>query len=109
MNKIPRPFKQQIKGDYGTLLLAHLPSGKWTVIWHAAIQINDLFEATMTEDNQWFENQVVFSAPKQHATKLEALTEIVGCLEQEFSENTWGGDDNLKRAKAALRRETQRK
>lgn len=98
-------LRKYIKGNYGQWCLVQLLSGKWSVVWWAALDIEDLFLAVVMEDENWFSRQITFSPPSVHATKAEALREIIDATEREMELNPsmrQHFEINLKRARVAL-------
>jgi hypothetical protein len=98
-------LKKHIKGVYGQWHLVQLLSGKWSPVWWAALDIEDLFLAIVMEDENWFSHQITFAPPSVHATKAEALREIIHATEKEMEEHPSMRpyfELNLKRAQMAL-------
>lgn len=100
-------FKKHIKGAYCQWLLVCLPSGKWTPVWAASLQNENLLWAILTEDKKWFGNQLTFAQPDIFDTKEDALRVIVDDIEEEIADNPTMENflaPDLKKARLALLR-----
>lgn len=68
--------------DYGQWSLVHLPSGRWSVVWSVSLEIEDLSEAIVNEDHEFFNIGINWSQPPSYTTKEDALKKIIKEIER---------------------------
>lgn len=99
-------LKKHVKARYGNWLLAQLPSGNWTGVWGAVLDIEDMSEAVVTGSPRYDGDGLAVS----HALRGDALRTIVAGIEGEIRKARSGHDAEtmkpfLKKARLALLRE----
>lgn len=98
-------LKKHVKGHYGNWVLVQLPSGSWTGVWGAVLNVEEMCEAVVTGSPRFDGDGLAVS----HALRGDALQMIVAGIEREIR-NAFGHDAEtmkpfLKKARLALLRE----
>lgn len=105
-------LKKRIECEYGQWFLVNLTSGRWSAIWYASIESEELFIAIVNEDKNWFDGQIVYAQVPSYSTKEGALKFIIAMIEKNTLEDPANlveyNKPHLKRARRHFLRETEK-
>lgn len=94
-------LKKHVKGRYGNWLLVQLPSGSWTGVWAAVLDVEEMCEAVVTGSPRFDGDGLAVS----HLGRSDALRVIVAGIEREARHDAETMKPFLQKARMALLRE----